>query len=192
MSSQAPSKIRRVGFGLAGWIACLIAIPSGLFYLFAMLGFVRLYGTPSAAMEPAIKSGDRFVVERISDSSWSPSRGDIIAFKTDGLPGVQPRMVHIKRVIGLPGEQIKIENGKLFINGTLTVLSNALGPILNELPPVGVAPVDQKIPMGHYFVVGDNATNSLDSRLWGTLPQTNIVGRAVYRYFPVRAMGPLR
>ena len=179
----------RVGVGVKGWIALLIVMPSGLFYLVATLGFVRLYGLPTAAMEPAVKMGDRFVVERISGNSWHPSRGVIITFKSDGLPGLAPGSVHIKRVIGLPGEQIKISDGKLFINGALTVLSNVNGPISSQLPPVGGSPVDQKIPAGHYFVVGDNSTNSLDSRSWGMLPQTNITGRAVYRYFPVQSMG---
>ncbi|HUP79625.1 MAG TPA: signal peptidase I [Pirellula sp.] len=193
MSSHESSKPRkaRVGVGIAGWIALLVGMPTGLFYLLATLGFVRLYGLPTAAMEPTVKMGDRFVVERISNSSWNPSRGDIITFKSDGLQGLPPGSVHIKRVVGLPGEQIRIEDGKLFINGALTVLSNVNGPISIELPPMGVAVVDQKIPAGHYFVVGDNATNSLDSRSWGTLPQTNITGRAVYRYFPVQSMGPL-
>jgi signal peptidase I len=192
LSSHSSSKRRKSAFGILAWIALVLAIPSGLFYFLAVLGFVRLYGSPSVAMEPAIKMGDRFVVERISGGSEAPRRGDIIVFKTDGLPGLPPNTVHIKRVVGLPGEQIKIQDGKLFINGALTVLSNAHGPISNELPQIGVQPVDQEIPEGHYFVVGDNSTNSLDSRIWGTLPQTNILGRAVYRYFPVQSMGPLR
>lgn len=130
---------------------------------------------PSGSMEPTLKVGDRIIVNKLLYRFSSPKRGDIMVFKYP----VNPDRDFIKRVIGLPGETIEIKDSKVYIDGK----------ILEQpfLPPNlkydrNFAPI--KIGEHQYFMMGDNRNNSEDSRFWGTLPEKNIVGKAMFVYWP--------
>jgi signal peptidase I len=138
---------------------------------------------PSTSMYPTLKPGDRIVVYKLDTH---PVPGNIVVFKRPpkedcGGPTV-PDLV--KRVIGLPGQTIEGRDGAVFVNGKklaepwLPKRTFNSNPFTSTFGPV-------KIPKGDYFMMGDNRTDSCDSRDWGPLPQSYIVGRVVMRIWPL-------
>lgn len=137
---------------------------------------------PSGSMEPTLLINDRIIVSKLNYRITAPDRGDVIVFKYP----VNPKRDFIKRVIGLPGETIKIKDNKLFVDGKqLEQPFLPHGLTYGDFGPVTV-------PEGEYFMMGDNRNNSEDSRVWGTLPRDNIVGRAVFVYWPFSRASVIR
>lgn len=163
---------------------------------------------PSSSMVPTLRIGDYILVNKftyglrlpvIGTEIWAnnkPQHGDVMVFKYPGDTHVN----YIKRVMGLPGDKIRYENKQLTINGEvlsqqleaelppgqpeLQILnesfddtSHAIQHVLNRNQFIGVR--EWTVPEGHYFVMGDNRDNSNDSRVWGFVPDQNIVGKAV-------------
>jgi len=125
------------------------------------------------AMEPALNHGDRiFVIKRMGELK----RGDIVIFL---YPHDQSKS-YLKRIIGLPGETIEIEAGRVLING-----SQIEEPYLDPKYASHDTTVPVQIPAQHYFVMGDNRRNSSDSRYWGTVPRELIYGKFTRRYWPL-------
>lgn len=140
-------------------------------------------------MTPEISPGDRLLMLRLLFRQ--PHRGDIVVFNTADIVGLPEDQFYVKRVVGEPGEQVRIADGKLYINGAVVTLSNRFGNI-EYLPPIGtmIPPhTEMKIPSGAYFVVGDNSTNSYDSRYYGCVPRANIKGRIILCYWPLDKFG---
>ncbi|MCA1904294.1 MAG: signal peptidase I [Cyanobacteria bacterium KgW148] len=129
---------------------------------------------PSGSMEPTLLVNDRIMVEKISYRWRAPRRGEIIVFE----PPFQGGKAYIKRVIGLPGEEVAIHNGQVLINGIPLQEPYILEPPHYEMPAY-------TIPPDCYWVMGDNRNNSNDSHVWGFLPKENIMGRAVFRFWPL-------
>jgi len=149
---------------------------------------------PSGSMIPTLLIGDYILV------SNSPERGDVAVFRYPA----NPNQDYIKRVIGLPGDTIAYRDKTLFINGEEVVISGGdtyktlgsddinpgevrrqeqLGDVLHDIlvyESRGSVQRVWEVPEGHYFMVGDNRDNSLDSRSWGFVPEENLVGRAKY------------
>lgn len=124
------------------------------------------------SMRPTLDDGEFVLVNKLSYFFGEVNRGDIIVFH---FP-VNPQEELIKRVIGLPGDHIRVENGAVFVNGQA----------LYE-PYIAQAPLysgEWTVAEGHYFVLGDNRNNSNDSKDWGLLPAENVVGKAVLIYWP--------
>jgi signal peptidase I len=150
---------------------------------------VQPYFIPSGSMEPTLLVGDKVLVNKLSYDFHPVHRGDIIVFKTppnDTTPGVKDL---IKRVIGLPGETISSgATGAIFINGQ-ELKQSWLSPeaIANPGPPIP----KMVIPAGEYFVMGDNRSNSTDSRTFGPISKNLIVGRAFLRVWPLSRIGTL-
>lgn len=171
------------------------ALCIGAIIMLRVLGLVRPFTMPTGSMTPAVSAGDHFMMEDISYVFHRPCRGDIVVFKTDGISMLPPKQIYIKRVVGLPGDHVRISDGKLFINDVQITLSNAVGAIVYDPPldPVRAsAKNDATVPSGSYFVVGDNSSNSFDSRFWGSLPGGNIMGRAFYCYWPPGRRGHVK
>jgi signal peptidase I len=124
-----------------------------------------------------------------------PLRGDIVVFKTEGIESLPSDQIYMKRVAGEPNDHLQISGGKLFINGKHVSLSNAVGEIYYGLPPHVIIPLlktNITVPSNCYFVLGDNSTNSLDSRFWGCVPRENIKGRIFFRYWPASGVGGVK
>jgi signal peptidase I len=137
---------------------------------------------PSASMEPTLQIEDRIIVEKISNLVRSPQRGEILVFYPPNSPLIEDNTkAYIKRVVGLPGELISINDGRVFING-----QPLTEPYIAELIDYSI-PINAqiKVPEHSYWMMGDNRNNSNDSHVWGFLPEQNIVGRAVFRFFPL-------
>ncbi len=128
----------------------------------------------SISMQPTLFPGDYVIVNKLAYLvTHVPQRGDVIVFKYPPDPTAIP---YIKRVIGLPGDQLHIADGKVYINGSLM-----LEPWLKVTTNRGG---DWTVPEGQLFVMGDNRNNSSDSRSWGFVPLGNIIGRAELIYLP--------
>jgi signal peptidase I len=127
------------------------------------------------SMEPNFHHGDYLIIDKLSFRLREPKRGEVIVFKYPRNPSQR----YIKRIIGLPGEEVRIEDGNLKINGK----------ILNEsqyLPQVQTpGNLVLKLSENEYFVLGDNRNSSLDSRSWGPLLRENIIGRVFLRAWPI-------
>ena len=165
----------------------------GALIVLRLYGLIWPFSVPTGAMTPAIVPGDHLIVEGFTFFiSRQPRRGDIVVFRTEGLPLVPPGQFYVKRVAGEPGDRVRISDGRLFINDKQVSISNALGEIAYNLPqhsPDPLPQTDVTVPSNSYFVLGDNSTNSLDSRYWGSLPRGNIIGRVAYCYFPLQRIG---
>lgn len=141
-------------------------------------------------MKPNFQDGQYILTDKISYRFAQPKRGEVIIFKAPTDMDVD----FIKRIIGLPGERVKISDGKVTIYND----QNKNGFVLNEpyqtLGPTSggkEAPQNTEvtIPKDQYFVLGDNRLESFDSRSWGTLPKKNIIGKAWLRYWPLSQIG---
>ncbi len=124
------------------------------------------------SMDPTLVSGEYLIVNRLTYRFSSPQRGDIIVF----YPPPNPKEEYIKRVIGLPGDEVAIKDGQVFINGQLLY-----EPYLHVTMNYDGS---WRVPEGQLFVLGDNRNNSSDSHDWGTVPTNSVVGKAILVYWP--------
>jgi signal peptidase I len=167
----------------------------GAVILLRICGLLRPFNVPSAAMTPAVSAGDHVLMEGITFLARQPRRGEIIVFKADGIALLPPGESYIKRVAGEPGDHVRISEGKLFVNENQVSLSNAVGTIVYDPPPgnaFSTPRTDLAVPDACYFVLGDNSTNSLDSRFYGSIPRSSIIGRISFCYWPPPRMGVVK
>lgn len=141
-----------------------------------------------SSMEPNFHNGDYILTEKVSYRFSGPKRGDVIIFKAPNRPDAD----YIKRVIGLPGEKIKVVAGKIYVNGKPleeqyepTEFQTFSGRFLKENE-------EYSVPSGEYFVFGDNRSHSSDSREFGPVKKDTIIGRALIRYWPAPRFGPIQ
>ena len=155
--------------------------------VFAVLVAISLFQTVTIqenAMEPTLAVGEKFFVNKAVYKVSSPKRGDIIVFKTNVTDDAA---LHIRRVIGLPGESVLIKDGKIYINGELYEEAGDYPDISNP----GLAETSISLESGEYFVLGDNRNNSEDSRYSdiGNIKKNYIVGKLWFTVSPRSKMG---
>jgi signal peptidase I len=163
-----------------------VAIAGGaLLIAFLIKTFLlQAFYIPSLSMDPTLKINDRVLVNKLSYDLHDVNRGDIVVFESPPNETSEEKDL-IKRVIGLPGETVEAHDGRIFIDG------QALDEPYLE-PHVQTGTVDPvTIPADHYWVMGDNRGNSRDSRYFGAIPESLIIGRAFVRVWPVTALGLL-
>jgi signal peptidase I len=166
----------------------MLEFPIIVLVAFALVfGFVRpVIASPfyvgSESMVPTLEVWDRVLINKLAyDLGGEPERGDIVLFE-DVEGGPDPL---IKRVVGLPGDEIEVKKRALYVNG-----ERQEEPYVNDRGRkrqgrYGPATV----PEGHVFVMGDNRGNSLDSRVYGPVPEENLIGEAVFRFWPPSRIG---
>ncbi|MBI2682817.1 MAG: signal peptidase I [Acidobacteriales bacterium] len=199
-----------------GWLTSLQSLCGTVcIALFVITFLVQAFQIPSESMQSTLLVGDYLLVDKVEfapSARWLPlpyeriQRGDIIVFKYP----VDPNLHFVKRVIGLPGDRIRLVRGHVIVDGQwlkedytqfksaapdpfrdffpntrgVTPLSHPSFVWLNEFPQ-WVRNGDLVVPEGHYFVLGDNRNDSSDSRYWGFVPRENIIGRPLMIYFSV-------
>lgn len=134
------------------------------------------------SMSPNFSNGDYLLVDELTYHFRAPERGEVAVFK---YPGGDGETYFIKRIIGLPGETVKIDSGKVYIINE----SNPDGFLLDEKylsdRTATMGNAEFKVQPGKYFVLGDNRSYSFDSRSWGLLERSEIVGLARLRLWPI-------
>jgi len=174
--------------------------------------FTRPFQIPTGAMGPTLegkrtvdgspKSPDHLFVSGCAYWFAKPRRGDVVVFRTDGLAGMHPSQhgqFYVKRIVGLPGDRISIQNGRLMNHGKLVETPVALATrhyvAGAKLPASAQFLRDEgdvfEVPSRTYFVLGDNSMNSYDSRFWGPVPERNIFGQATKIYWPLDRVGSI-
>jgi signal peptidase I len=137
-------------------------------------------------MEPTLQIGDRIVVSKLSVELGTINRGDIVVFKApaDVAADCGDNVTDlVKRVIGLPGDVLTSKGNTIYING------KALDETWTHVEPLGTPIGHVVVAKNHYFMMGDNHPYSCDSRTWGTVPRSSIIGKAFIRIWPVSRFG---
>jgi len=136
--------------------------------------FIAPFYIPSGSMEPTLQIGDHILVNRLDAYLGDFHRGDIIVFRYP----LNPRVDFVKRLIAFGGETVALRNSRLYVDGRL-IPEKYLSPgtVYADFGPV-------KVPPGDYFVLGDNRNNSDDSRVWGFLPEKDVIGKVILIYWP--------
>lgn len=131
------------------------------------------------SMQPTLHTGELVLIDTLSPRLHGPNRGDIIIFH----PPVAPRDDYVKRVIGLPGDVVKITDGTVYVNGHRLSEPYLHRPHTYSFPRT-------RVPAGDLFVLGDNRDISYDSHLWPTpfLAENQVIGRAIVAYWPPSAL----
>lgn len=143
---------------------------------------------PSPSMVPTLAVGDRLLVEKVSYHLHPPHQGDIVVFQPPPQLqeyGYRASQAFIKRVIGLPGQQIQVTGGKVYVDGKALDEDYILAAPAYEMPSV-------RVPENSLFVMGDNRNDSNDSHVWGFLPTENLIGRALLRFWPLEKAGSVQ
>lgn len=156
-------------------------VGAALLAIFIMTFVARAFTVNGPSMLPTLEDGQRLLVDRITYRFQAPQRGDVVIFRYPA----NPREHFIKRIIGVPGDEVSIKIGTVYVNGVALnepyvngrMLPRSFGPVLVEEDT--------------YFVLGDNRNNSEDSRdrRVGLVPRKNLIGRAIWRYWPLADMG---
>lgn len=180
------------------WIIELVGVVVvALVVAFLLRTFViATYSIPSGSMEPTLQVGDRIVVDKLSYHLHGVDRGNIIVFSTPPKEDCAgpPVANLVKRVIGLPGETISLSGGDVFINGRQLaepwLPASQRGRTYPGPSPEAYALHHAfKVPSGDVYVMGDNRTLSCDSRYWGPISESTIVGKVDLRIWPLSRLG---
>jgi signal peptidase I len=153
-------------------------------FCFFLIAFVaQAFRVQGTSMEPLLHDGERIVVNKFIYRFHKIERGDVVVFWYPRDPSVS----FIKRVVALPGDQVEMRSGQLFVNGR---------PVPESYLPAAFRDTDSfpptEVRKGYYFVLGDHRRSSNDSRTWGEVPEKYIYGRAVFRFWPFDRVGPIR
>jgi signal peptidase I len=159
------------------WIAIVVGALAVALIVKTFL--IQAFFIPSLSMYPTLDEGDRVLVNKLSYKLHDINRGDLVVFeRPPGQPESEIKDL-IKRVIGLPGETIESRNGHVYVDGKRLDESYLDDGIRTDNLP------RQEIPDGYVFVMGDNRTDSADSRVFGPIDEDTVVGRAFVRVWPV-------
>ncbi len=173
---------------LADWVI-IVVVALGL-AIVVRTYVAQMFYIPSGSMLPTLQIGDRIVVDKLSFDFHGVHRGDIVVFRKPPLEEADYADL-VKRVIGLPGDVISLSDGTVEIDGR--PLAEPWLP--TPPPPTEPSPLSQgfslehpyRVPPGEYYVMGDNRTNSEDSRYFGPIPESLIVGKMAFRVWPLDA-----
>jgi signal peptidase I len=182
----------------ARWIVELVGVVVVAILVAVLLRtfVVATYSIPSGSMEPTLQIGDRIVVNKLSYDLHGVDRGNIVVFTTppnENCAG-PPVSDLVKRVIGLPGETISLKDGNVYIDGRL-LPEPFLPPKIRDdtYPGPSTEPYSlhqpYRVPAGDVYVMGDNRPFSCDSRFWGPIRESTIVGKVDMRIWPISRIG---
>jgi signal peptidase I len=172
--------------GIRGAVEWVVILVGALLVALVVKTFLlQAFYIPSGSMEPTLMIGDRVLVNKVSYDFHDVRRGDIVVFRTP--PGEDNATIKdlIKRVIGLPGDTVEGHDGRVYINGN---------PLKEPYLPAGTTTSSfpaEKIGAGRLWVMGDNRSNSKDSRYFHTISTNLVVGRAFVKVWPLSQVGLL-
>lgn len=168
-------------FDVQVWVRdIIISIAVAVVVIVFLYQPVKVEGT---SMMPWLHDQERIFVNKFVYRFEEIRQGDIVVFR---FP-LDPNKSYIKRVVGLPGHEVELIRGELFINGR-----RMDEPYIREEFQDALTYSATTVPAGHYYVLGDHRNTSNDSRTWGTVPREYIVGKAVFAYWPIDRFGVLQ
>jgi signal peptidase I len=184
VKENQPPKTRSRARTVLEWL--IVVAIAVLISLLVRTYVFQTFSIPSGSMEPTLLIGDRIVVSKLSVEFGTIHRGDILVFKAP--PAVRSDCGDdvadlVKRVIGLPGDHLTSKGNTIYVNG-----QPLKQPWTHDEPisrPIGKVTV----PANHYFMMGDNEPGSCDSRYWGSIPRSSIIGKAFLRIWPLSRIG---
>jgi signal peptidase I len=171
--------------GLLGPLSLLRDIAISVVFAIILIVFiyqpVKVEGT---SMMPGLSNQERIFINKYEYklSSDSIRRGDLVVFH---FP-LDPSQSYIKRVVGLPGDTVEIDDGIVMVNGR-----KLEEPYVPDEYRDRISKKKEPVPSGHYFVLGDHRNSSSDSRMWGFVDRSEIYGKAVFVYWPLDRIGRL-
>ncbi len=163
---------------------------------------------PSGSMLPTLQINDRLIIDKLGYQFKEPERGDIVVFNPTNELKTQYKDAFIKRIVGLPGDRVELKDGKVYVNNQVveeTYVASDLNPaelearkVNHQKTRIDVCPPDKRflsqpvtVPPNSYLVMGDNRNHSYDGRCWGFVPYENIIGRAIFRFWPLDSLGTI-
>ena len=168
-------------------LSWVLTFAAAILVALVLKNFVIINATvPTGSMENTIMPGDDLFGFRLAYQFSEPKRGDIIIFK---YPDDEEEK-YVKRIIGLPGQTVRISNAKVYIDDSETPLQEEY---LKDEWTVATGPFEFQVPEGCYFVMGDNRNDSWDARYWDNtyVAREKIIGKAEWVYFPFDRIGAL-
>lgn len=179
MDKKNTNKKQKIKKEIISWIWVIAAV------IILRVFFIQAFKIPSTSMVPTLKVGDRLLANKIIYKIRKPERGEVIIFRYPKNTSID----FVKRLIGLPGETVFINNGHVYINGVK--LKKPLSITKRYYYSMGKYGVDKPflVPKNSYFVLGDNSFVSKDSRFFGVVPQKDLIGKAWFIYWPPWRMG---
>src|SRR5579872_1347635 len=181
----AKQRVRSTIWGALSWVRDLaFSVLIAVVLIVFIYQPVKVEGT---SMLPTLTDQERIFINKFTYKFGlgDIERGDTVVFS---YPDDKTKS-YIKRVIGLPGDRVRIDSGQVFVNDRALVEDYVADENKDKVswPPVvpGQPPYDQVVPASDYFVLGDHRSSSSDSRSWGYVPRENIYGKAVFVYWPL-------
>lgn len=169
-------------FWLSVWEIFEVVLISAVTVFIIRSFFAQPFLVSGASMEPNFSNGNYLIIDEITYRFREPERGEVIVFRYPKNPSVY----FIKRIIGLPGDRVVVQNGRVSVfssEGGSASGGRDGKQVFTEEGTSGS--VDTTIGNNEYFVLGDNRYNSFDSRNWGSVPKKDIIGIARLRIFPI-------
>ena len=185
MNDNQPDRTPDDSRGLLRWIAETAGLIA-LAFLLAMTiraTVAEAFQVPTGSMEPTIMSFDRIIAEKITPHFEGPNVGEVVVIKNP-TGGTTP---FVKRVVALPGQTVDVKDGGVYVDGKR--LNEGYTHGLPSEPLSLTLPIT--VPADDVWVMGDNRTNSGDSRIFGPVPISTIIGRAVCVYWPLQHVASL-
>ncbi|HNY04406.1 MAG TPA: signal peptidase I [Candidatus Woesebacteria bacterium] len=143
-----------------------------------------------SSMVPNFIDGEYLLTDKISYQFGAPQRGDVVVFKAPPTePCAEDECEYIKRIIGVPGDKVMVENGEVYLNGKLLEQSFIPDDYVTDSGSYCQEGVEVEVPEGKYLVFGDNRSHSRDGREFGLIDKSLIVGKAFFKYWPVSEVG---
>jgi signal peptidase I len=179
-----PPRARPRSRSIIEWVA--VVVIAVLVSLLIRTYVFQTFFIPSGSMEPTLKVGDRIVVSKLSVEFGTIHIGDILVFRAPAAVRTQcgdDVADLVKRVIGLPGDHLTSKGNTIYVNGS------PLNQPWTHSEPIGKAIGNVTVPKNHYFMMGNNESDSCDSRFWGTVPRSDIIGKVFLRIWPLSRIG---
>jgi signal peptidase I len=183
------------------WVEAVII--AALLAIFFRTFFFQIYKIPTSSMAPTLMVGDKIFVTKLVYGPKIPftdarikgvgelQRGDVVVF----IPPAEEdkiffkRKIYIKRVVGLEGETVEIKEGNVYINDKIVTMPQIAKNHYLSLGRYGKGEI--AVPQNSYYLLGDNSPNSADSRFWGFIDESDVIGKAIFIWWPPKRIGPI-
>ncbi|MEI8348779.1 MAG: signal peptidase I [Candidatus Omnitrophota bacterium] len=192
-----PQEIRRIirKSSLQAWVEAFVVALALVVFLRTF--FFQIYKIPTTSMLRTLAPGDKIFVSKLVygpkvpftplrlPGFRKPERGEVVVF----IPPKDRNKAYIKRLIGMPGDRVLIKDGNVYLNGKIMVDPRVARNYYYNQGEYGKEQKEIIVPAGYYFFLGDNSINSQDSRYWGFANEKDIIGKAIFIWWPFDRIG---